>query len=71
MSVFIESVCAFLLLKRLNVLELPVADVNIVDAFQFHKRATVCFTTQDVRHYICFLNKGILLWSRNSRDMHT
>lgn len=38
-----------------------VADVNIVDASQFHGRATVCSTAQDVRHYICFLNKGIPL----------
>lgn len=61
MGVFIESTCAFLLLKRLNVLELPVADANMVDAFQFHRHVAVCFTTQDVRYYICFLNKGILL----------
>lgn len=57
-NLFIEStILTYKKVKRFG----NVADVNIIDTFQFHGRATVCSTAQDVRHYICFLNKGILL----------
>lgn len=62
-SIFIEAAMVFLFIKRLNVPELSVADVNIVDAFQFRRggrpclfrraRRTTLFVFWNIKEFCC------------------